>query len=108
MSKVIVVKVGKTDFTFNVTNRDFNNFIDKSSGPKKVLPAYQFLSDVVENSQHAKLKGLLVDDENQPKAKLVMEVLADVEEVFNKDLPEVVKVQTSSANSSKEMDLSNS
>jgi hypothetical protein len=102
------VKVGKTDFTFNVNNKEFNNFVDKSSGTKKVLPAYQFLADVVENSQHAKLKGLLVDEENQPKAKLVMSVLEQVEEIFNKELPEVVKVQTSSVTSSKEMDTSNS
>jgi hypothetical protein len=108
MAQLILVTVGTVDFTFNVTDKDYNKFVDSISSGKAVLPAYNLLSSTVENEQHAQLKGLLTNEENQPKATLVMGVVGVITEEFTSDLPTVVKTQTSSASSSKEMDLSNS
>lgn len=108
MAQVITVTVGDVDFRFNVTDRIYNKFVDGVSGNKTVLPAYNFLSSTVENEQHAKLKGLLTDDESQPKATLVMEILGIITEEFSNDLPAVVKTLTSSATSLQEMASSNS
>ncbi len=105
----ILVTIGSVDFTFNVTDKAFNKFIDSTStGGKATLAAYNFLSDSVENKQHAKLRGLLLNDATEPRASLVMDVIKIVQEEFVSDLPKVVKTRASSANTSKETDLSNS
>lgn len=108
MPQVILVTVGTVDFKFNVTDKDYNKFVDGVSGNKTVLPAYNLLSSTVENEQHAKLKGLLTDSENQPKAALVMEIIGVITEEFTSDLPAVVKTPTSSETTSKGTDTSNS
>lgn len=108
MAQVIPVTVGTVDFIFSVTDKAYNKFVDGMSSGKTVLPAYNLLSSTVENEQHAQLKGLLTDNENQPKAALVMSVVGVISDEFTSDLPTVVKTQTSSVSSSKETDLSNS
>lgn len=107
--QAILVTIGTVDFQFNVTDKAFNKFVDASSnGGKVTLQAWSFLAETVENKQHAKLKGMLVNDANEPRAQLVMDVIKIIQEEFVSDLPKVVKTRASSANTSKEMDLSNS
>ncbi|MEL0621789.1 putative phage tail assembly chaperone [Marinomonas arenicola] len=108
MAQVILITVGAAAFEFTVTDKDYNKFVDSISGGKSVLPAYNLLSATVKNEQHAKLKGLVTDGENNPKASLVMEIVQIITEEFTSDLPAVVKTPTSSATSSKETDMSNS
>ena len=106
--QVILVMIGTVEFEFSVTNKEYNKFVDSMASGKAVLPAYNLLSSTVKNEQHAKLKSLLVDDANNPKANLVMEVMGIVTEEFTSDLPAVVKPRASSVSSSKETASSNS
>tara|TARA_R110001599_G_scaffold277904_1_gene479221 strand:+ start:244 stop:570 length:327 start_codon:yes stop_codon:yes gene_type:complete len=108
MAKMIPVTIGVTDFEFTITDRDYNKFVDSITGGKTVLPGYNLLSSTVKNEQHAELKRLVTDGQNNPRATLVMSVIGEITEEFTSDLPAVVKTRKSSANSSKETDLSNS
>ncbi|MBJ7536949.1 putative phage tail assembly chaperone [Marinomonas transparens] len=109
MAQAIAVTIGETDFVFNVTDKGFNKFTDSiSTGGKATLAAYSFLSDAVENKQHAALKGLLVNEVNEPRSSLVMDVIKIVQEEFTSELPSVVKTRASSETSSKGTASSNS
>lgn len=108
MAQVIALGIGKAEFEFNVTNGEYNKFVDRMSSGKSVQSAFNLLTSTVNVKQRAKLKDLLVDDENQPKAKLVMDLVGEITEAFTSDLPEVVKLQTSNSNSADATDTSNS
>lgn len=105
---MIPVTVGTTDFEFTITDREYNKFVDSISGGKTVLPAYNMLSNAVENKQHATFLSIFSDGQNNPRAKLVMDVIGEITEEFTSNLPTVVKTRKSSANSSKGTDSSNS
>ncbi|WP_394178491.1 putative phage tail assembly chaperone [Marinomonas posidonica] len=107
-AQVIVVTIGTENFEFTVTNREYNKFVDSMAGGKVTMGAYNLLSNTVKQEQHATLKSMLVDGNNNPKSTLVMEAVGVITEDFTSDLPKVVKTRASSANSSKETDLSNS
>lgn len=108
MAQLIEVTIGEMDFEFKVTDKAYNKFVDSMSKGKAVTPAYQLLSDTVKNEQHAALKSVLLNDESQPKASLVMDVVGLITEEFTSDLPAVVKLRKSSVNTSKETVSSNS
>jgi len=102
MAQLIDVTIGEMDFEFKVTDKAYNKFVDAMSKGKTVTPAYQLLSDTVKNEQHAALKSLLLNDESQPKASLVMDVVGIVSDEFSSDLPAVVKPRKRTGNTSKE------
>lgn len=99
MAQVIAIGVGTQAFEFVVTNGEYNKFVDRMSSGKSVQSAFNLLTSTVEIKQRATLKDLITDEENQPKAKLVMDLVGELSEAFTSDLPDVVKLQTSNSNS---------
>jgi len=108
MAQLIEITIGETDFEFNVTDKAYNKFVDSMAKGQTVLPAYNLLSSTVKSEQHGALKRLMVNDDSQPKAKLVMDVMGILTDEFSSDLPAVVKLRRRSANESKETVTSNS
>jgi len=102
MAQLIEVTIGEMDFEFKVTDKAYNKFVDSMAKGQTVTPAYQLLSDTVKSEQHASLKTLLLNDESQPKAKLVMDVVGIVSDEFSSDLPAVVKPRKRTETTSKE------
>lgn len=108
MAQVIALGVGTAEFEFTVTNGEYNKFVDRMASGKSVQSAFNLLTATVNIKQRATLKDVLVDEENQPQAKLVMDLVGELTEAFTSDLPEVVKLQTSSSNSADATATSNS
>ena len=108
MAQLIEITIGETDFEFKVTDKEYNKFVDSMAKGQTVLPAYNLLSSTVKSEQHGALKSLMVNDDSQPKAKLVMDVMGILTDEFSSDLPAVVKPRKRSANTSKETASSNS
>lgn len=108
MAQLIEITIGDTDFEFKVTDKEYNKFVDAMAKGQTVLPAYNLLSSTVKNEQHAKLKALMVNEDSQPKAKLVMDVMGILTYEFSSDLPAVVKLRRRSGTASKETALNNS
>jgi hypothetical protein len=108
MAKVIGVTAGKVNFKFTIDDKGYNKFVDGMTKGGAVMPAYNMLSNAVEQEQHAKFVGVFTDGQNNPRATLVMNAVGIITEDFTSDLPELVKTPASSATSSKEMASSNS
>lgn len=108
MAQIIAIGVGAHEFEFSVSNGDYNKFVDRMASGKSVQSAFNLLTSTVDIKQRATLKDLIADDENQPKAKLVMDLVGELTEAFTSDLPEVVKLQTSNSNSAAATATSNS
>jgi len=108
MAKLILITADTFDFKFTIDDKMYNKFVDGMTKGGAVLPAYNMLSNAVENEQHAKFVSTFTDGQNNPRATLVMEAVGMITEEFTSDLPRLVKTPTSSAGSSKGTDLSNS
>lgn len=108
MAQLIEITIGDTDFEFKVTDKEYNKFVDAMAKGQTVLPAYNLLSSTVKNEQHNKLKTLMVNEDSQPKAKLVMDVMGILTDEFSSDLPTVVKLRRRSETASKATASSNS
>lgn len=108
MAQIIAIGVGTEAFEFTLTNGEYNKFVDRMSGGKSVQSAFNLLTATVNVKQRATLKDLITDEENQPKAKLVMDLVGELSEEFTSDLPDVVKLQTSNSNSADETATNNS
>lgn len=101
MAQLIEITIGDTDFEFKVTDKEYNKFVDAMAKGQTVLPAYNLLSATVKNDQHGRLKTFLVNEDSQPKAKLVMDVMGILTDEFSSDLPAVVKLRRRSETASK-------
>ena len=108
MAQLIEITIGDTDFEFKVTDKEYNKFVDAMAKGQTVLPAYNLLSSTVKSEQHTRLKAFLVNEDSQPKAKLVMDVMGILTDEFSSDLPAVVKLRRRSETASKETALNNS
>jgi hypothetical protein len=108
MAKLVLITAGSVDFGFTVDDKMYNKFVDGMTKGGAVLPAYNMLSNAVEQEQHAKFVSTFSDGQNNPRATLVLEAVGMIAEEFTSDLPKLVKTPASSATSSKEMASSNS
>lgn len=108
MAQIISVGVGTQEFEFTLTNGEYNKFVDRMSSGKSVQSAFNLLTSTVDIKQRATLKDMITDEESQPKAKLVMDIVGELSEAFTSDLPEVVKLQTSNSNSADAIATNNS
>lgn len=103
-AKKIDLEIGETVFTFNVSNADYNKFVDQLSGGKSVNASFNFLTRTIDGLQRKALKTLLTDDDTHPISMLVMDIVKEISEEFGEGLPEVVKLQTNTEISSHETD----
>ncbi|WP_067095604.1 putative phage tail assembly chaperone [Marinomonas atlantica] len=95
--KDIQILVGDKEFDFQVSNALYNKFVDTMASGKAVQAGFNLLSKSVDQKQRASLMELIRDKENQPKATLVMSVVGEISEEMGDSLPEVVKLQKSTA-----------
>lgn len=91
---VIILMIGATKFTFDVSNAEYNKFVDRMSAGKPVQAGFNLLSSTVKQEQRATLRELIADKENQPKAQLVMSLVGEISEEMGEGMPEVVKLQS--------------
>ena len=103
-AKQIVLEIGDKPFTFNVSNAEYNKFVDQLSGGKSVNASFNFLTRTVDGEQRKGLKALLTDDETHPISMLVMDVVKEISDEFGEGLPEVVKLQPNTGTSLSETD----
>lgn len=58
--KKITLRIGETDFGFNVTTDDFNRYINEVKPDDKVLPSKRFLRRaLIDKEQQEELDGLI-------------------------------------------------
>lgn len=104
MTKRFEITVGDTDFNFEVSNADYNKFINNSAS-NPVQAGFNLLTGTVDQKQRAKLIGLIADEEKKPHGTLVMELVAAVSEEMTNDLPTVVKKRKPTQEPADETDL---
>lgn len=57
--KIVVVAIGETEFNFNPTVNDHNNYTNELMADNKVAPAHTFLTRTVKPEQKEELTELL-------------------------------------------------
>ncbi|RUM56280.1 MAG: hypothetical protein DSY85_03010 [Marinomonas sp.] len=100
--KVIVLGIGASEFTFKVANADYNKFVDTMAAGKPTQAGFNLLTKTVVQEQRASLLEVIADEERQPKALVVMNLVGEISEEMGQGLPEVVKLQKSTATSADE------
>ena len=100
--KEIVLVVGGTEFNFNVGNAEYNKFVDQTTAGRPTQAGFNLLTKTVEKKQRASLIELIADKERQPKALVVMSLVGEISEEMGDGLPDVVKLQKSTATSADE------
>lgn len=101
--KEINLLMGESEFCFQVSNVEYNKFVDRTSSGKPIQAGFNLLSSTVMQEQRAALRAQISDKEGQPKAMVVMALVGEISEAFGEGLPEVVKLQKSSATSADEI-----
>jgi len=87
MKQLITLAIGATDFAFNVTAQDHNDFVDAAAaGRSMTAAAHNFVLRAIDNSQKEDFKKLL---ESSPGAEL--QIAAELKSEFSPVLKIAVK-----------------
>jgi len=81
MSHVITVTVADVDVNFNVSDDDFNKYINDQMPNEKVSSAYNFLSRTVDEDSKEEFKKIALNGA-VPKGLVVMQIVGVVAEEF--------------------------
>lgn len=77
----ITMQVGDADLSFQVTNDDFNQYINEQMPNDKVGPAFNFLSRAVTDKDKKAFKEVALID-GKPNGLIVMQIVSVVAEEF--------------------------
>lgn len=87
----ITAMIGDDELTFNVGDDDFNRFINEQTPGDKVTPAYNFLSRTVDEQSRDRFRKLALNDEQQPKGLIVMQLVGVITMDFGADVTVTIK-----------------
>lgn len=81
MAQVITVEVADIDINFNVSDDDFNKYINDQMPNEKVNSAYNFLSRTVDEKSKDEFKKIALNGV-VPKGLVVMQIVGVIAEEF--------------------------
>jgi len=95
MTQEITVEVSDVDIKFNVSDDDFNKYINDQMPNEKVNSAYNFLSRTVDADSKDEFKKIAVNGAT-PKGMVVMQIVGVVAEEFGSGVSISLKKQKGS------------
>ena len=95
MAQVITVEVADVDINFNISDDDFNKYINDQMPNEKVNSAYNFLSRTVDEKSKDAFKKIALNGV-VPKGLVVMQIVGVVAEEFGSGVSINLKKQKGS------------